>query len=1174
MNRYSLVFAVLVAASFAVRSPHAGEQASNGGDQKKALPAHRAEPQASEPVSFINDFAAKAQYAPGEAAGTLQVLFATVAHPTETHLAAAFDHNIEALQDGLQTAGYLFDSSWIPWRMHEPRDQFDDEKKEEDARAQEDRLPGVLLFRSKERSRNPYGDGLVVFLITEKPTGGIALPQLDAATSILSQTKLSIGRQLRILGPNYSGSFTSLVPAINGLLKASPGVEQVFLRSGSVTGGHAAMRAVREIAAKWPTVAIDFGSTSHDYEERISFVESNLARIGIAQDQTAILTEGESLYGDMYEIVQSAAEAEQRDHAAAEARLSGATPAQREDFRRHADIARMWRVPFPRDISSVRAGYEKQGLFDNYSPAEPWKRFLTLKDVEEGPGDSVRTFGGPETMAAKESVLFGISEFLKKHEILAVIILATNEQDRFFLSEFLHANNSGVRVVVLDPTRLFLRGATAQFRGDMFVGEFPMLPLLHDWTGAADDKSGHVFADDVSQGIYFAAIDLLADETRQLRWFREYSEPNWSHHVNPPRRPPMYMVALGSSATWPVAELARPPVVSDPSLPGRVQMPFTLFDHCPSQGKPCPVPAQAIPAARLSVGRFWVALFAALVLITAVYCVGFWYANPILSSTFASFEPLAAWRFWLFKVAMPAAVAGGAFRVLAWSVEMPSALGWWRLTEVLTVIAPLAVALSGVSKALGPSQLLRDRRMLIPFVPAAAALVALFASGIFSHPPFNERDTGSILNTFREMHWESGLSLLPTGMLLLLALLFWASEAGNGAALLHGAPPLPCFTRNARISDKRGEEIAAIGCPFPSTPHMKWIWLGWASVATAIYLGHFAFRPFREITTLESRSTTELVFAASATITVLLLFDLMQFIRLWFELRDLLRALDRVDFKRSFVPIQDFNWRSLWTFTGISFESRRAISTAQIDGLTDLARHQGITALLPAAITLESLRNHYNVIDLRTVSRAQFKNNQRLFFCVLREVGEGLALMLEHPPYLPPPAEAPPAAAAPYILQCNCKEDKGRFSDESEELEKLPGWQKAAEKMVCLMYIGFIHTAIGRLHTLLVSIAFMFSLMALAMAIYPFVPFSPLVSAGVGLLLLIGWAFFKVFKEMDNDKILARIVSGDDGKGKGSVYTKFAEAIALPLLTLASSLLPGGAGRLLELAQTLFNHGQ
>jgi hypothetical protein len=61
---------------------------------------------------------------------------------------------------------------------------------------------------------------------------------------------------------------------------------------------------------------------------------------------------------------------------------------------------------------------------------------------------------------------------------------------------------------------------------------------------------------------------------------------------------------------------------------------------------------------------------------------------------------------------------------------------------------------------------------------------------------------------------------------------------------------------------------------------------------------------------------------------------------------------------------------------------------------------------------------------------------------------------------------------------------------------------------------------------------------------------------------------------MDTDPILSRIVNGDDRKLQGNFYMRFAEAIALPLLALGSSVLPGGAGRLLELAQSLFNHAQ
>jgi len=79
---------------------------------------------------------------------------------------------------------------------------------------------------------------------------------------------------------------------------------------------------------------------------------------------------------------------------------------------------------------------------------------------------------------------------------------------------------------------------------------------------------------------------------------------------------------------------------------------------------------------------------------------------------------------------------------------------------------------------------------------------------------------------------------------------------------------------------------------------------------------------------------------------------------------------------------------------------------------------------------------------------------------------------------------------------------------------------------------------------------------------------------GLLFLALLCWAFFKVFSEMDTDPILSRIVNGDDRKLQGSFYLKFAEAIALPLLTLGSTILPGGAARLLELAQSLFSHAQ
>jgi len=1165
MNRYSFVFAVLMAASLAVHAPRAGEKTATDEAEKKMFAPKRPGPQPEEPVAFIKQFVAKGALPAGAAAIKPQVLVATVAHPTETHLAAAFDDDVEAMLDGLQAAGYLFDSAWIPWRSYEPRSGFDDEVKEDQAKAQADSLPGVLLFRRK--AEDPYAKGLVVFLVTEKPTEGISRAQIDAVPKILAEAGLGFGDTLRILGPRFSGSFASLAPAVDDLLGAAPQAKRIVLRSGSVTGGHAAECAVQQISAAHAKVNVDFGSTSHDYEDRILLIQTTLERLGITKKHTALLTEGQSLYGDMYAIAEHE---EKKAEAGAGQDFCGKRIF--TDRQRHLDIAGMWRIHFPRDISSVRTGYENQGLFDANSPAQPFKRFLDLKNDDHGEGDSVRSFGGPETMGARESVLFGISEFLKKHEIQAAIILATNEQDRFFLSRFLHANNSGVRLAVLDPTRLFLRGATAEFRGDMFVGEFPLLPLLHDWTGSGDDRAGHIFADDVSQGTYFAAIDLAVDESRPAKWASEYSEPNWTHQPNPAQRPPLYVVALGSSATWPVAEDSQLDFTANPADQGKVAMPFKLFARSTAKQPPGTPPAGATNAGEIQVGRFWRALFSILVLSTGIYCLAIGCANSIVSGTFASFEPLPGWRYWFFKVAVPAAAAGGAFLVMAWTVRLPSTAKWWYLCEVLTVVAPLAICGFAVWKGVWAVRMGWRREMIVAAVPVALAFAGLVPAGIFSVNPLATCSIASMLNLFREMHWESGLSLIPTAMLLLLGLFVWASEAGNGAATMKATPPLPTFPKNSRISDSRGKRIASFACPCPLGPGAKWLWLGWAAALMLALFGHFGLQAFREMTTLESKTVTERVFDGATVIIALMLFDLLQFVWLWIELRGLLRALAREPFKRSFVPIKDFNWHRLWTFSGISFESRRAIHTALIDSLTDLAGNHGLAGLRPAAQTLEALRSHYNGIDLRTVDPAAFANNNRLYFGILQQAGDGIALLLEHRGDPPPPK--PASEKPPCLLVCSCKGPDQRFGDETDDLATLPPWQCAAEKFICLMYIGFVQTIVARLHTLLVAVACMFSAVALAIAIYPFEPFSPLVFAAVLLLVAIGWAFYKVFKEMDIDPILARIVNGDDTKLQGSFYKKLAESLALPLLTLASSLLPGGAGRLLELAQTLFNHGQ
>jgi hypothetical protein len=1093
---------------------------------------------------------------------SIKVLFVTVPHPIETHLASAFDHDVESMQDGIQAAGYVYDSSYIPWSRHDPRESFDDDAKEKAIRQSEDALPGILLFRRNVSSADAYSQGLLVLMLTERPTQGIAIGQVPNALMLLRMGGIKFTGPIRILGPNYTGSLASLGSVVKTLHNANPDKE-IRIRSGSVSGGETAACTMKVISDEVPGVQIDFGSVQYDNPVWTRTALETLKRIGIEDRFVATLSENESSYGSeklrAWEPTPNKGagynENSKPDPCDSNRQRLSPTDSQQP--------TPLWSLSFPRDISSLRAGYEKQGILDNSSPGQPWKRVLELTSDDESEGDTVKSFGGSTTLAAQESVMFGISEFLKAHAIRAVIVSATNEEDSYFLSQFLHAHNSDVRVVIAGTTRVFMRGSTAQFRGDLSVDDFPLFSRLHDWTRGERDSPAYVFPNDGAQGVYFAAIDLLVGNRK---WYPEYSEPNWKNDTAIDRYPPMYVVALGGNLTWPVSVSSEAQFRRGDPARWNVEMPFTLFGRIPRQPLDPPLPPKPI---RLALT--WKILFASLMLCTVVYCGCFLYANSVTHSLFASFEPSGRWRFWLFKVAIPAALFGGVFRLLSWTNEMPgyvsqSVFDWGMAAETMTVLAPLGIAISAMSKMIvGPAPRW-NAWMLLCFPPVIFHTFAFFTTGYSNAQPFANLDVGSILTHYREMHWESGLSLVPTTMFFLFALFVWTTQAGNGAAILDAVPILPDYPDNERVSNKRAESILLVARPLPPFKKAKWLWLVWSLAAASVVLAHIYFPPYKQITTLESLATTRLLLKVSMSIVILLFLDLLQFLWLWNELRGLLQSLDRQIFKRSFVPIRNFRWNNLWSFTGTSFSDRAEIEAAQVDCILDLALKYRIPSFLRYARVLRRLRSKYTKVSIAPLSRRKRRDNRDLFHKLVQSAGNHAASLVEGQRYSRPPKSSPVAKRS--------EGDGGRFQGEEEELALLPNWQQVAERLLCLTYISFIQTIVARLRTLLVSVAALFSLVTLGFAIYPFAPFFPLLVSGLILIALIAWAFYKVFSEMDTDRTLARIVNGDDRKLEKAFYFKFAESLALPLLALGSSFLPGGTGRLLEMVQALFSHAE
>jgi hypothetical protein len=285
MNRYSLLFAAIVAASFVApttrtgdapqatqqaRIPHSSKHAGANPGQDNTYGV--------DPYRDLDEFLQKrlvqtpANSKKSPAVEEPTVLFATVPHPVETHLAADFDENVSALQQGIQDAGYTFDTAWIPWEVPQTYDAFDDVTIEKQARLYQDDFPGILLFRKgapdaltqASKLFDTYGQGLIVFLIAEKPTAGLAKIQVENALKILTSRQIHLTNPIRILGPTYTGSLPSLEPVVK-MLHASNDRAGFLIRSGGVSGGEPLVQEIKLIAAEMPNAEIDFGTTYLNY---------------------------------------------------------------------------------------------------------------------------------------------------------------------------------------------------------------------------------------------------------------------------------------------------------------------------------------------------------------------------------------------------------------------------------------------------------------------------------------------------------------------------------------------------------------------------------------------------------------------------------------------------------------------------------------------------------------------------------------------------------------------------------------------------------------------------------------------------------------------------------------------------------------------------------------------
>lgn len=463
----------------------------------------------------------------------VRTLVATIPDPFDSHLDWAYDAYLEALRRAFAQAGFVPDRFWLP-----PRDgalKFPDGE----VHRVHDFAPGVFLFRPTATDEETLW---LLYLVPEVPTSGIHQGALEAALSerrALSrpsptyQLDATHAESLLVAGPIFSGSSRSLRLALDREL--TRGTRVVRVLTGSATSY--ANRATLSTSPGCDTAqvargCIVFGSLVHSDEAMSAAFDAVIGDLGIDEEHVAVLSESATQYG--------------------------------------AGGPGYLTIPFPLNIASLRSAFESAPKPLETAPGLPLSegpRTRLSLDVAANPRESPEVMSRL-TVPTLDVVMNNAMLELKRRDVRAVIIKATDVRDKLMLARELKRRMRDVLLFTFENNSLFLRPEYLQDLQGMLV--FTTYPLVLDnqtWTTTGGRTSQLLsFPNDAAIGVYNSALALI-DGRRPLHEFRspvaaDSAVPVWLSVVG---RGAFQPVRVTSSPQW--QDYLYTPLASAPAAP-------------------------------------------------------------------------------------------------------------------------------------------------------------------------------------------------------------------------------------------------------------------------------------------------------------------------------------------------------------------------------------------------------------------------------------------------------------------------------------------------------------------------------------------------------------------------------------------------------------------------------
>jgi hypothetical protein len=1124
----------------------------------------------------------------------IQFVIASLPDPVHTHMALLFDRGIETLQSAAQASGFLFSRAWMPWdtSIHSESTDFTVRMAQSKLRESIESLPGLMIFQKSRAGGGAARTILFVFVIGETPTGGLHIEQFQNALNIRrsilagAPSDLHEAMLLRIYGPEFSGSLRSL----DAVLSAQPDNQfsKIIIRSGSVSSAQAVAEFLnstdqesnnRPAKTKPDFATFQFSDAYQEYYLGLFFCSREHLH-----SHVAVLSEDETAFGN-----------QERPTSSQKSPLTTVQSPESPDpchgFSPESGFPFV-RLYFPREIAQLRDAYQRdlktQSAAASAPNQAPQGLVLSLS-VTGNDDDSVAPYSPLQTPLSQESILQGIVASLRREHAKVVIIRAADPLDMVFLSRYLRQNYPQARLVTVGADLLMVHEfSDPRFHGILAATPYPLLtgtefPDLSDSSSAG----GHVrrlFPDSYAVGEFNAFRSLLAPNAETaaknllpLAGYQQFGLPSFLQPKGTtsgvkPLRAHLWLVAVGRDGYWPVA------VLDDVS---------NKADDGQQRPKPSirPVDANSTVAAysvHFAIGWtiFWLLTFS----LTAFFA--FLLAYP---DTFSRSEILGRFggvpsrerNSLLFTAGMLLLAAQTIFvfpsivwlgRFAAFDSRNPGeALNGMALAMLCYVASVLALGFAFYAR-FGQAGTGTLGRWGLAVCLVATAVVLSATAWL----RFGQLDTSLGAFVYRYIHVGSGVSPALPLFFLLAAWIWWCWQSLTGITSTNEKHVvLPKTSDFDRTSPPDEESVAKKLLPEASDRVRlkalaalpgEWPWkaLGTVPLEKKIILPTFAglviilvlMRPSEIAEAFESSTYKGIYWFLLYSCLLLVCYLVTHIVALWLQFRTLLRAIERVPFRRGFSDLKTLTWKPLWKLAGNGRQEFVQLLGDEVDALDEIQKRVPKSSRLEQTIKdtqvlMNSVSSAYEPILDGNPAKA---GNYREIFYALQDrlaacASEALIYAND---------QWKNESSAPPLTKQDQKKDKDtdKAADATLEPTSKDPLTRSLEYFLCLFYLNIILVPLRRLQTLILAIAGVFVFVLISYSSYPFESRESFHVLLIFIFFAISLVVGIVYGQMYGNPLLSRITNTKPGELGLDFWVRLGTFVFVPLLSLLSVQFP------------------